>query len=152
MAELEKVLKIAKPETKSVLLFLSHTGLRISELYQLRPDNVNDRMIYVYSKGHQRCVPLNKTALKHLPNSIKFLESHRNQRSLYNLCQRLAKKVGCKPFSPHSLRHLYCTRLSKSIPLCVLSKLLGHANTTITERVYVHLHDSDLLGATDCLD
>lgn len=151
LADLEKVLEICKPEVQSVLIFLMNTGIRVGELCQLKPENINGRLLYVYSKGRQRAVPLNQTAQKHLPNTMKFLRSHRGSSTLYNICQRLGKRAGVK-FTPHSLRHLYATLLSKSIPLCVLSKLLGHKNTLITEQVYVHLFDSDLEGATDVLD
>lgn len=151
-AELDKILAVCKDGERAMMLFLANTGLRVGELKALTMESISPdgRLLYITGKGgKQRAVPLNQVAKANLPSAINFSKSH---KKLYNTCQKLARKAGIKPFSPHSLRHFFATELSKSVPLCLLSKLLGHANTSITERIYIHLGDADLVGLTDILD
>jgi len=49
-----------------------------------------------------------------------------------------------KHFTPHTLRHLVATRLRKYSGLDNTSKILGHADTRITEKVYEHLPNTEL--------
>lgn len=149
--ELQKLLAVARPNTKAVLLFLANTGLRISEFRSLKEECVSPdkRLLHIVGKGNkQRTVPLNKAALEQLPTVLNFTKKYHNY---YELFCRLAHKVGIEKFGPHALRHLYATQLAKSVSLCILSKLLGHANILITQTVYVHLGDADLIGQTDTL-
>ena len=54
----------------------------------------------------------------------------------YDLVVRLRARVGFD-FDPHWLRHSMATRaLRDGVPLEVVSKLLGHSSTTVTEQVY----------------
>lgn len=150
--ELQKVLAIARPDIKSLLLFLSHTGLRISELRSLKEGNVSPdkRLLHIVGKGGKsRNVPLNRTALKHLPRVLNFSKSYHNY---YNIFCRLAHKVGIEKFGPHSLRHLYASRMAKNVNLYLLSKSLGHKSVTITEQVYCHITATEIVGLSDCLD
>jgi integrase len=48
----------------------------------------------------------------------------------------------------HDLRHFYASRLiNAGVPIAVVSKLLGHANVTITSSTYHHLLKSDDTGS-----
>lgn len=48
-------------------------------------------------------------------------------------------------FTPHELRHTYCTRMADNgIDIKVLQSIMGHANITTTMEVYRHLNDSKL--------
>jgi len=150
--ELQKVLAVAKPNIKSVLIFLSHTGLRIGELRSLREGNISPdkRLLYIIGKGDKaRNVPLNKTALEYLPRVLEFSKSYHNY---YNIFCRLAHRVGIEKFGPHSLRHLYASRMAKNVNLYLLSKSLGHKSVTITEQVYFHITATEIVGLSDCLD
>lgn len=149
--ELQQILAVCNDGERAVILFLANTGLRTAELKALTMECVNPDGCLLYTTGKggkRRAVPLNQVAKANLSNAINFQKSH---KKLYNTCQKLAKKANIKPFSPHSLRHFFATELSKSVPLCLLSKLLGHSSTAITERVYIHLGDADLIGLTDVL-
>jgi len=155
--ELDKVLTVCRDGEASMLLFLANTGLRVSELQSLTEQNLSPdgQLLYITGKGgKQRSVPLNSIARSHLPTTINFSKNHQGPRTIYNICQRLSKKAGLsKPFGPHALRHHFATEMSKKkVSLCLLSRLLGHSSTAVTEAVYIHLNDSDLIGACDCLD
>ena len=48
-------------------------------------------------------------------------------------------------FTPHELRHTYCTRMADAgIDVKVLQSLMGHANITTTMEVYRHMNDSKI--------
>jgi len=159
--ELQKVLAVCNDNNSGfaamlpVVLFLSNTGLRISEFYTVSQDKISPdgRLLHIIGKGNKnRTVPLNQTARSQLPDVMNFLRYFPNQRVVYKYCVKLAHKADIPKFSPHSLRHYYATELAKTVPLCILSKLLGHKNALITQTVYVHLQDNDLVGTTDVLD
>lgn len=49
------------------------------------------------------------------------------------------KKTGQKRVTCHGLRHTYCSLLlSQSVPIQTVSKYMGHADSSITLRVYSH--------------
>ena len=55
-----------------------------------------------------------------------------------------------KPFTPHSLRHLFATTaLKNGTRLDVISKVLGHRSTAITSDIYVHTDMADMQEAVD---
>ena len=158
-----KVLGVCKDGEANLIKFLANTGLRASEAIALSWDCVNPQMlaITIIGKGRKRrVIPLNRTCREilgkysHQPGTrIKLVKSIKyNRKNLYTLCQKLAKKAGIKGFGPHALRHYFCTSLvRKGVPLIKVSRLLGHSSVSVTEKIYTHLTDSDLLGVTDCL-
>jgi integrase len=59
---------------------------------------------------------------------------------------RYAKKAKIDHVFPHALRHTFATRyLQGGGDIYVLSKILGHASVTMTERVYAHVQKDDLV-------
>lgn len=45
-------------------------------------------------------------------------------------------------FVPYDLRHTYCTNLAKAgVDIRVAQKLMGHANISITSKIYTHIDD-----------
>ena len=49
------------------------------------------------------------------------------------------KKNGFKKVSCHGLRHTYCSiMLARNVPVNTVSKYMGHADPTITLKVYAH--------------
>jgi site-specific recombinase XerD len=52
-------------------------------------------------------------------------------------------------FAHHSLRHAYATiRHEKGKDIGTISKLLGHANPTIMQNIYVHCRDEQIHQAS----
>jgi integrase len=74
-------------------------------------------------------------------------------RSRYNkFFARLNKaltNLGAEPIikkSPHSMRHTYGTLLQKhGMPIAIVSELLGHHSTDVTDK-YTHLNDVSVLS------
>jgi integrase len=61
--------------------------------------------------------------------------------------------AGLPGLRPHDLRHTCATNLIRlKTPLIDVSRLLGHANTTITEKIYVNYQPEFLAEAVSRLD
>ncbi|MCZ7598382.1 MAG: site-specific integrase [Gammaproteobacteria bacterium] len=67
--------------------------------------------------------------------------------------RRAAERAGATALSPHGLRHTWASiALAKGVPITVVSQRLGHANPSITLRIYAHaLPGGDRLAA-DLMD
>jgi integrase len=60
----------------------------------------------------------------------------------------IAKRVGYPGIGLHSMRHTHASQLlSRGVPIPTVSKRLGHANPSITLRLYAHALESDELIA-----
>ena len=84
---------------------------------------------------------------------VNLFAAPRGQAMTYSaacdLVVRLRARVGFD-FDPHWLRHCMATRaLRDGVPLEVVSKLLGHSSTTVTEQVYGHLTVEDARKALE---
>lgn len=138
--------------------FLGNTGLRIGEFRSLQWSNFNVDYVFVCGKGDKnRSVPLNGVCKRIIGthNSVgvpPFIKPFEKRTKTYRLCAHVSKIANIKPFSPHTFRHYFATRLIRSgVPLAIVSKILGHASTQFTEQVYVHLIPADL-RVTDVLE
>ena len=146
---------------KAMLETLYATGLRISELINLRFSNIdlNNNIIRVMGKGSkERMVPINDVATKYL--SI-YINDYRNtilglKQSDYLFISNAKKPITRQGFfkiikkecerakitkdvSPHILRHSFATHLlANGADLRVIQELLGHSNIVTTE-IYAHV-------------
>lgn len=69
--------------------------------------------------------------------------------AVYDLVRRLRRRTGIE-FGPHWYRHTAATALLRnSVPIEVVSKLLGHADITTTVNVYGHLTVEDARQALE---
>lgn len=142
-----------------ILELLYGTGIRLSELLQLKPADVNfyQQTIKVKGKGNkERIVPLHQQ----LVNRIKMYLSHKNklfsdndeQRLIVTnkgehaypvMINRVVKKYlsvysTVEKRSPHVLRHSFATHLlNKGADLNAVKELLGHSSLAATQ-VYTH--------------
>jgi integrase len=63
-------------------------------------------------------------------------------RKALNTACEAAKVPHC---THHTLRHAYATILhEKGKDIGTISKLLGHANPTITQNIYIHWRDQEI--------
>jgi hypothetical protein len=70
--------------------------------------------------------------------------------SVTRACGRLAKKAGLARAGLQTLRHSHASLLlSNSVPIPVVSKRLGHADTYTTARIYSHALPSDEQAAAE---
>jgi len=171
--EIEKLLAaidLSTPEgvrNRTIIEVLYSSGLRVSELVELKISNVltDVGFVRVIGKGNkERLVPIGKEALKYLKMYIdevrvhipvkKGFESHvfLNRRGskisrvfVFTVVKDLATKIGLKKsISPHTFRHSFATHLIEGgADLRAVQEMLGHESITTTE-IYTHL-DRDYL-------
>jgi len=174
--EIEQMLNaidLSTPEgarNRAMLEVLYSSGLRVSELVDLRLNNIHSKegFISVIGKGDkQRLVPIGRDALRYTSIYVdsvrgraphkpaqKGFESHvflnRNGRKLtrvmiFTIIRNLVATVGIKKtVSPHTFRHSFATHLIEGgADLRAVQEMLGHESITTTE-IYTHL-DRDYL-------
>ena len=162
-----------KPEgqrDRAMLEVMYSSGLRISELLNLRMRDVNFSrgMINVIGKGDkERNVPIGDYALEYL---YKYIEDGRsknmNRNSPYLFLNRYgepvsrvyffkqvkkyAEKAGIvEEISPHTLRHCFATHmLENGAELRAVQEMLGHANIATTQ-IYTNISSKRILSAYD---
>lgn len=151
---------------KAMLELLYASGLRISELCNLKLNDINleENVLRCHGKGNkERMVPFGSSAhiaLKeyienYRPSLIKrtytdniFLNNHGkpiSRQAFFLILKRLAidKNIN-KEFSPHTLRHSFATHLlSNGADLRVIGEMLGHANLSTT-GIYTHVGNEKL--------
>jgi len=147
------VLDFAKGNLHKAIQFFGNTGLRDAEFRKLvwtsfSPDL---KFVHVDGKGRKlREVPLNDACRQLLAGPHQgvrpdFMEQFHHAHVFYWHCQQLAYRIKIEPFGSHALRHFFATRLIRAkVPLPIVSRILGHANTLITEKTYLHLCPADL--------
>ena len=146
---------------KAIIEVLYGTGIRVSELTDLKLSNIffNENIIKVTGKGNkERFVPLGKIASieikKYLNNrdklkisskfsDILFLNRYGRQLTrsmIFKVINDSSKNAKInKKISPHTLRHSYATHLLKNgADLRTIQLILGHESITTTE-IYTHL-------------
>tara|TARA_B100000674_G_scaffold356258_1_gene299122 strand:- start:301 stop:1209 length:909 start_codon:yes stop_codon:yes gene_type:complete len=155
---------------KTIIEVLYGTGIRVSELTELKLSNIffNENILKVTGKGNkERFVPLGKIAsieIKKYLNDrdklkinskfsdILFLNKYGRQLTrsmIFKVINDSSKNAKIdKKISPHTLRHSYATHLLKNgADLRTIQLILGHESITTTE-IYTHLdtfHLEDVL-------
>jgi integrase/recombinase XerD len=146
---------------RTMLEVLYATGLRVSELVNLRHGqiNLNQGVIRVLGKGNrERLIPLGEEAVRWL---IEFSRGSRaeillerqtdylfptrrgdrmTRQAFWHIIKRYARKAGIgKDLSPHTLRHAFATHLlNHGADLRVVQMLLGHSDLSTTQ-IYTHV-------------
>ncbi|MCK5459556.1 tyrosine-type recombinase/integrase [Candidatus Parcubacteria bacterium] len=161
---------IIQKRDKAILELFFSTGLRVSELANLRKDRLNLKKdeFTIRGKGDKpRLVFLSNSAKKHLKNYLNlrtdislFLfirhdkASRRNQnkkekplspRSIERLVKKYAQAAGItKNVTPHTLRHSFATDLlSNGADIRSVQSMLGHSSITTTQ-IYTHVTNKQL--------
>jgi len=141
-----------------LILFAAHTGLRKSEILNLRWKDMREDEISVLGKGsRRRAVPLNKIAQAILDRQVKrgdyiFDIPNRDRKDLFRrTVAQIAKRTGID-FGFHDLRHYFTTALiEKGIDLITISAILGHSKT-MTSLIYSHTDKEKKEKAIGLLD
>lgn len=176
-SQVEKILfyiqndeKVSK-RNRMIILLLLYTGLRVSELYEIKIKNIDflTAHLKVFGKGGKvREVPLKLEVVEAVKeylverssnpfaNSEYLLVGQRGvlQRDAINtLLEKLTVKIGIDVrLKPHTFRHTFCTRLvSKGVPLTTVSKLAGHSSIDTTARFYINSSKEEKMRAVSLL-
>jgi site-specific recombinase XerD len=156
--EYTKMLSLAgaNPRDYAVLQVFLQTGIRVSELAQLRLGDIDfvKPAITVRGKGSvEREIALEKKGIHALksylavrPESVSqrvflnYLGDPISERGIRKLVVKYRKEAGItKKASCHTLRHTFATcKAEKGVSAYQLQQWLGHANLNTTQ-IYVHL-------------
>lgn len=152
---------------RAMLETLYSSGLRVSELTELKISNIHEDIgfLRIIGKGSkERLVPIGKSALKQIKIYRDEIRVHIGIQNGYEdhlfvtkrgksisrvmvfmIIKDLAAKIGLKKnISPHTFRHSFATHLIEGgADLRAVQEMLGHESITTTE-IYTHL-DRDYL-------
>jgi len=143
-----------------MMALMLHCGLRISEVINLRPGNINltkGKLRVENGKGNKDrdlAIPEYLTDLfdswrKKRPLSDYFFSTLKgkklSKRYLQQMVKRYAQKAGLnKSISPHTLRHTYATQYYKQTKdIETLRRILGHSDISTT-TIYITLANIDV--------
>lgn len=153
--------------TLAIIDLLYAAGLRVSELINLRLENINTKegWVLAFGKGgKQRFVPIHREACARIERFLQtreakfagktqvasevFLNKNGKKISRISVWKDLAalgrKANLSQTLHPHLLRHTFASHLLQGgADLRSLQEMLGHANLTTTQ-IYTHLDVADL--------
>lgn len=148
---------------KTIIEILYGTGIRVSELIELKISNIffKENLIRVLGKGDkERFVPIGlkakKSIIDYINNDRKYqkIEESSNdililskygkkitRHMIFTLIKNISKKSGItKKISPHTFRHSFATHMIEGgADLRAVQEMLGHESITTTE-IYTHLN------------
>jgi integrase/recombinase XerD len=158
---------------RAMIELLYATGLRVSELISLRPEDVRPEAGYLTCTGKgdkQRIVPVGATAQEWLARYLKearpalakgrggkgatlFVNARGGRLSRAGFWKRLrdhGRTAGVRgPLSPHVVRHSFATHLlERGADLRAIQMMLGHADLSTTQ-IYTHVLEARLRTVYD---
>ena len=158
---------------RAVLMTLYGTGMRRTEVSQLKVSHVDSRRMTIRVEhgkgGHDRDLPLSPALLETLreywrwkkPRTYLFPSDngHRGKdqpmsdESVWYACKQAARHAGfTKRVTPHTLRHSWATHLLEAgTDLRTIQILLGHEDLETTAK-YLHLSQKHLHAVVNPLD
>ncbi|WP_018922143.1 site-specific tyrosine recombinase XerD [Salsuginibacillus kocurii] len=151
---------------KAMLELMYATGLRVSELCNLKVEDIHGRMGFVRCIGKgdkERIIPIGKTAIDAVERYVaqarpKLLKGKKQQvlfvnrlgnslsrQGFFKIIRQIAVEAGIeKELTPHTLRHSFATHLLENgADLRAVQEMLGHADISTTQ-LYTHLSTSRL--------
>lgn len=155
--EVNEILLSASGNTRdlAIIAFLIHTGARVSELVNIKTEDINliEKVVRIKGKGDkERFVPLtNELAMivtkyvseKEKDSDYLFLSKYKKELTPLSI-QLIVKKYASKAMlkkhvTPHKLRHTFATlALETGVSPITISELLGHSSLNTTMK-YTHV-------------
>lgn len=149
-----------------LILLLYSTGLRVSELVNLKVNDLSDeKVLYIYGKGNKpRMVPVNDYCLSvidryintarfeltrhHPDNPFLFVNKNGGPLTARGVRDIINKAINNTAIwchvTPHTLRHSYATHLLENgMDIRMVQELLGHSSLSTTQ-VYTHVTKENL--------
>ena len=148
--EIQRIIECAtNPRDKAIIATLASTGMRISELLNIKLDDFDGNDVYIIGKGNKRrLIHINDKAMQYINEYMKvrkdgvdnlFVSNWHTPMAPDNVnhtLKRLASKAGVdKNIHNHSLRHLWATcMLDNNVPLEQIQLCMGHSDISVTTR------------------
>lgn len=173
--EVRRMLEAYKMDTymnarnRCILSILIDTGIRCSELCNIKNIDIKETVIYIFGKGRKERIvsispQLKKIMIKYerIRNSYlkdntlhydNYFLSYRNKPLTVEAIERIIKIAGQRAkvrdsirCSPHTCRHYFAqAQLKNGVDIYSLSRLLGHETVDITKRYLQSLKDEQIV-------
>lgn len=162
--------KFLEVRNQLIMVILFDTGIRNTELCELKLTDIRDTYINIFGKGKKvRHVPItaivNKYLIRYLRVREEYIKDKINYESEFLLLSQKGKRLTKEAIenivrncgencnvrkeircSPHTCRHYYAqTQLKNGCDLFTVSRLLGHTKIDVTKRYLQSMHDDDTL-------
>ena len=168
---LDVMLQWGKTEHAYAMIVLLDTGMRTGELLSLRKRDIDfdKKVLNIWKQNTKtkksRTIPLTKRCIEALQKMVELRckETVEENYKLFPfdrfwfhyMFDKVKEHIGLKDeksFTPHTLRHTYCSRLAQAgVPLQRIAMLAGHTTIKTTMR-YAHLIPNDLEGIAELLE
>jgi len=150
--EIADIIEEAPEPMKTAIIILVNTGMRRSELFNLRWRDVDLENHRITIKPHGtyttknrkiRSIPMTDKLYNHLKNQVKkpvgyVCQVYEDPNSVWRTFMRILKKLAIKG-TLHDLRHTFASHLAMAgVPIPAISELLGHSDIQTT-MIYAHL-------------
>ena len=167
--EIAKVLEAAKAISESplspiqvcfydIVVLALNTGLRRSELLNLKWKDIKDEGLKIKGKGDKlRDVPLNSTARETIMRQQRrdefvFLVPNRNNVTVLHNTTKKVSRMARVDFHLHLCRHAFCTSLvERGVDFVTIGELLGHSNISMS-LIYSHTDEGRKKRAVETLE
>lgn len=131
--ELDRLLEVASPAMKRVIVVAVETGMRAGEIAGLSGENIVGRVAILRDtkNGTSREVPLSSVAVQALAEPHGLTAG-----SISSLWARCCVSARISGLTFHDLRHLAITRLARKLNVLELAKMVGHKDLRMLQRYY----------------
>ncbi|UOQ47786.1 tyrosine-type recombinase/integrase [Gracilibacillus caseinilyticus] len=153
---------------KTMVAMMADLGLRAMEVRGMTVDDIRDTTILIRGKGNKERVvfashQLKRILVKYERIRKQFLKSKGyddphyflnykgdpiTHATVHNIVKEAADRTGVKDAHPHKFRHFYSTEVvsntKANMDIYSLSRLLGHADISTTQRYLQSLTDEKL--------
>jgi integrase len=152
LAQVQALAIHASPPTQAAIWLSVLTGCRRGEVLAMRPEMIQGDTITLPAGAtksqRSRSVPIIAPArpwLAMIPLPLNF-------EGLKSGFRRAREAAGMPQVTFHDLRRSCGTLLiQQGVPLNIISRILGHSSTAVTERVYAHLSNAQVRKGLDAL-
>ena len=138
------------------ILIMIYSGMRIGELFQLRPEQVHldDRYLVGGEKteaGRDRTIPIRQEIV---PLLADFLDNKGGSNTTASFTARVGGYLDAigMDHTSHEARHTFISfSIQSQIPLPTIQQIVGHASGSVTTSVYTHIPTRELIKAVDSI-
>lgn len=150
--------------SRAMILLMLDTGIRVSEMCELKVKDVDlrNKFVLVFGKGSkERSIPISPRTAQSIwryfttkPDQLVFMPAFSTDRGLgldranvLKQCKRIGERAGVQDCHPHRFRHTFAIQyLRNGGDIYTLQKILGHSTLDMVKR-YLMIAQTDLTAA-----
>lgn len=148
------------------IILLYYTGMRINELCGIEIENIHLDERYMIGglksdAGRERFIPIHKSQVemikKQMEGKKKYLYEFKGKKMGYQYFRahhfdNILEENCFEPYTPHDTRHTFVTNMRNAgVEKLLIQKIVGHKPQDVTDKVYTHIKNEELIEAIDML-